>query len=486
MLFVEPIFLFLYLPLVFGIYAVCPKSARVALLLAASLFFYAWGEGKFALIMVLSIALNYALGLLLEGTRATGWTKSLIVLLALLLNLLPLAYFKYAGFAARIAESLVGDVGDLSQRLHDVHLPIGISFFTFQGLSYVLDVASGRTPAQRSPLKVGLYIALFPQLIAGPIVRYTQLRDQLHAHALRWEQVCDGARRFVLGAGKKLLIANPMAEVADQIFALPTDQLTVAMAWAGAAAYTLQIYFDFSGYSDMAIGLGRMFGFRIPRNFNYPYIAQSITEFWRRWHISLSSWFRDYLYIPLGGNRGSAASTYRNLVIVFLLCGLWHGANWAFVAWGIYHGGFLILERSAAGNAIRSLPRPIRHAYALLVTMLGWVLFRAATGPIPGSDPLTYCLAYWARMFGLTHYEGIFVLSDVMSWLSVIVMAIGALLSLPVLISATRCISRMVIRNPQLGPIFASLIALGYILISAMVVLRAAADAYSPFIYFQF
>ncbi len=256
---------------------------------------------------------------------------------------------------------------------------IGLSFFTFQALSYVIDVARREAAIQRNPLTLALYLVLFPQLIAGPIVRYHDIAGQLAHRQLTRPEVALGVHRFILGLGKKVLIANPVAVPADAIFALPTDQLTVGLAWLAALCYTLQIYFDFSGYSDMAVGLGHLFGFRLPENFRHPYVARGLTDFWRRWHISLSTWFRDYLYIPLGGNRVGPARVYANLLVVFLLCGLWHGASWTFVVWGLYHGAFLVLERLGLGRLLAGLRPLIVHGYTLVVVIVGWVLFRAPT-----------------------------------------------------------------------------------------------------------
>jgi alginate O-acetyltransferase complex protein AlgI len=262
-----------------------------------------------------------------------------------------------------------------------VHLPIGISFFTFQSMSYIIDVYRKEVPAQKNPLTVALYISLFPQLIAGPIVRYRDIAHQLIQRQVKTSRFVEGIYRFVMGLGKKMIIANPLGAVADEIFSVPAAQLPVEVAWLGIICYTLQIYFDFSGYSDMAIGLGRMLGFTFLENFNYPYISRSITEFWRRWHISLSSWFRDYLYIPLGGSRAGAWRTWFNLLVVFVLCGFWHGASWNFLVWGLIHGLFLVIERAWLKAALASWPRVFRHVYVMLVVMFGWVFFRMDTLP---------------------------------------------------------------------------------------------------------
>lgn len=377
MVFSSPLFLFAFLPLVLAVYFAAPRVLRNSVLLAASLLFYAWGEPAFAVVMLTSIALNYLAGLAIDAARGTRW-QSHAVFWSVAANLGILGYYKYAGFLLDQLNWGLTNFGLHGIRFHPVLLPLGISFFTFQSISYLVDVHRGETDVQRNPVRLALYIALFPQLIAGPIVRYHDVAGQIAHRTVSVSGFATGARRFIFGLGKKVLIANTVGATADAIFAIPGHELSAAVAWLGLICYTLQIYFDFSGYSDMAIGLGRMFGFEFLENFNHPYIATSVTDFWRRWHISLSSWFRDYLYIPLGGNRQSPVRTFANLLCVFLLCGLWHGASWNFVLWGAFHGTFLILERLGLLHFTRRLG-PVRHAYLLLAVMLGWVLFRAET-----------------------------------------------------------------------------------------------------------
>jgi alginate O-acetyltransferase complex protein AlgI len=372
MLFGSPVFLFAFLPLVLALSLALPRRLRNGMLLLASLVFYAWGEPRFVLVMVASLAGNYVFGRLVDRAARAGRSARPALALAVAFNLGLLAWFKYAGFLWQLAGAAVP-----LPELEPIPLPIGISFFTFQALSYVIDVHRRDAPVQRNPLDFALYVAMFPQLIAGPIVRYRDVAVQLVQRTVDRAGFAEGVRRFVFGLGKKLLVADVVGLAADQVFALGPGELTTASAWLGIVCYTLQIYFDFSAYSDMAIGLGQMLGFRFLENFAHPYVSTSVTEFWRRWHISLSSWFRDYLYIPLGGNRGGRLRTYRNLLVVFFLCGLWHGASWTFVAWGLFHGAFLVLERAGLGAGLLRLPRPARHAYALLVVMAGWVLFRA-------------------------------------------------------------------------------------------------------------
>ncbi|GJM20720.1 MAG: alginate O-acetyltransferase [Planctomycetota bacterium] len=378
MLFSTPVFLFGFLPIVLLLYGLMPKRFSNTVLLSASLLFYAYGAKEVVLAMLGSITVNWLLGLSIANHLGTARAR-LGVALAVSFNLGMLVYFKYTNFLVENVNALAESLGAEPWDVAYVLLPIGISFFSFQAMSYVIDVARGDAPPQRNPVDFALYIALFPQLIAGPIVRYADIARQLGERRVTAPGFAEGVRRFLIGLGKKMLLANTVAQVSDELFALPASSLSTSLAWLAVLCYSLQIYFDFSGYSDMAIGLGHMFGFRFLENFNYPYIARSITEFWRRWHMSLSSWFRDYLYIPLGGNRGSRGATLRNLMLVFLLCGLWHGASWSFVVWGLFHGSFLVIERVALSAQLARLPRALRHVYTLLVVMVGWTFFRAET-----------------------------------------------------------------------------------------------------------
>jgi alginate O-acetyltransferase complex protein AlgI len=308
-------------------------------------------------------------------------------------NLGLLVFYKYANFIVENANGMLTVLHLAPIKLSHVDLPIGISFFTFQAMSYVIDVYRRECEVQYNPLNTALYVSLFPQLIAGPIVRYVDVEREINSRRVTTIDLAEGIQRFIIGLGKKVLIANTVASAADQIFAIPSSNLSTSLSWLGVSCYALQIYFDFSGYSDMAIGLGKMLGFHFLENFNYPYISRSIQEFWRRWHISLSTWFRDYLYIPLGGSRVSNSRMYFNLLTVFFLCGLWHGASWNFVIWGLYHGLFLVLERTRFGVYVSSLRRPVQHTYTVLVVLVGWVLFRAET--------LGYALSYLRAMGGM-------------------------------------------------------------------------------------
>lgn len=410
MVFSSTTFLFLFLPLVLIAYFSGPHlGRRNTVLLIASLLFYAWGEGAYLLIMLASIGLNHWLGLKMDDAQQKRPRKYWLIT-ALVFNLGLLAFFKYANFLADNLNILLAGLDLAPVHLSPVHLPIGISFFTFQAISYILDVYWRKVSAQTDVLKLGLYIALFPQLIAGPIVRYTQIREALDQRKTLLEERLEGIQRFIIGLAKKVLIADTLGRVADQIFALPTEALEASTAWLGILAYTFQIYYDFSGYSDMAIGLGQVFGFRFPENFNYPYISRSLREFWRRWHISLSSWFRDYLYIPLGGNRQSATRTFFNLGLVFFLCGLWHGASWNFIVWGLFHGLFLILERTAFGKYLRVLPGWLQHIYLLSLVVISWVFFRA--------EDITHAIHYLGSLFGAAenarYYPGLFLHQEIL------------------------------------------------------------------------
>jgi alginate O-acetyltransferase complex protein AlgI len=380
MVFSSPIFLFLFLPIVLTLYWFFPGiKERNYWLLFTSLVFYAWGEVLFIFLLLASTLGNYLLGLWVDNTKDRRKRKAAVAV-AVALNIGILAFFKYANFIADNLAPLLHSLG-LPPLHSNIPLPIGISFFTFHALSYVIDIYRGKSRAATNPTDTALYIFFFPQLIAGPILRWGAIAPQLLKRTPTPDLFAEGVRRFVWGLSKKVIVANVVALPADQIFALSPEELSPPVAWFGLVCYTLQIYFDFSGYSDMAVGLGKMFGFKFIENFNYPYISQSIKEFWRRWHISLSTWFRDYLFIPMGGSRVSEPRTYLNLLTVFFLCGLWHGASWTFVVWGLYHGIFLVLERTRFGTWVEALPRLLRHLYALLLVMGGWVFFRANTWP---------------------------------------------------------------------------------------------------------
>ena len=389
MVFSSMLFLWIFLPVVLLLNWIVPKKGKNIVLLIASIVFYAWGEPKYVFLMLFSIVMNYVLGLIMD--KREGGARKIVLAVAVVANLLLLGYFKYYDFIAQSVNNLFFGGAEVFD-IKNIALPIGISFFTFQILSYIIDLFRREIKVQKNILDLALYISLFPQLIAGPIVRYSDVAAQLKNREAPSSKKAEGIRRFVIGLAKKVLISNTVAYVVDQIYALPPTDLTQGAAWLGALLYTLQIYYDFSGYSDMAIGLGKMLGFDFLENFNFPYIATSIQNFWRRWHISLSTWFRDYLYIPLGGNRKGKVRTYINLLIVFFAPGFWHGAGFNFILWGLYHGFFMIIERLFLGKLLDKNPlKFLNYIYTMFVVIMGWVLFRA--------ESLEYAKSYIKRMF---------------------------------------------------------------------------------------
>ena len=382
-------FLFYFLPVTVALYFVAPTALRNVVLLLASLVFYAWGGGGLIWLLLGSITLNYLCGLLVAaGRRRLGISLSVAGSLGLL------GAFKYTNFLVEQVNALREMNGGAPIAWVEIALPIGISFYTFQAISYVVDVARGEAQVLRNPLDFALYVSMFPQLVAGPIVRYRTVAEALRVRSTSTEDYVQGARRFCWGLFKKVAVADAVAPVADAVFRLPEADLTPGAAWLGMLAYTLQIYFDFSGYSDMAIGLGRVFGFRFPENFDRPYAAGSVTAFWRRWHMTLSNWFRDYLYIPIGGSRGPVWRTYTNLWIVFLATGFWHGAQWTFVVWGVYHGALLVLERWF-GRRDEETTGIGGRVLTLFLVMLGWVVFRA--------DDLGAAWSVYRQLFDLSN-----------------------------------------------------------------------------------
>jgi alginate O-acetyltransferase complex protein AlgI len=500
-LFTEPTFLFLFLPILLALYFISGSREHASygnwLLLVASVLFYAKGGGAFTWLMLGSIAFNYWMAIAVDaaggpaGSPHRPRTAKRRLAFAVTVNLVVLGVFKYTNFFADNVNTLLPALNVAPLVVPRVLLPIGISFFTFHAISYVVDVHRRDATAQKSPVHAALYLLLFPQLIAGPIIRYRDIAGQLARRTVTLDDFAYGVRRFIVGLSKKVLIANVVAGPADKIFSLPSAELSAAHAWLGIICYTLQIYFDFSGYSDMAIGLGRMFGFRFPENFRWPYIAGTVQEFWRRWHISLSTWFRDYLYIPLGGNRVSPSRRYANLGIVFFLTGLWHGASWNFVVWGLWHGAFLIAERVTFKRS-NQLPdyRPTRlpgtgglswpiwpHVYTLAVVMIGWVFFRAET--------LTAAIAFLTAMSGTTiaaptPYTVWWHLTPEL-WLALAAGVIGSTPWVPALAS---WLERT--REPR-GAWAVDLLATATLMMLLVLsIMNVAARTYNPFIYFRF
>ena len=473
MVFSTPLFLFCFLPIVLFLYYCSPVRLKNIVLLMASLFFYTWGEVFYVWIMIASILSNFIFGRWIAAQSAhLNRRRKILVLLGVLINLSLLCTFKYANFITDNVNFVLHLIDIPPILLTPVHLPLGISFFTFQAVSYLVDVYKNKTPAQNNLLHLALYISLFPQLIAGPIVRYHHIAAEIAERRHTTKMTASGIYRFIFGLSKKMLIANPVGEFADTIFNLPANELSISLAWAGAFCYSLQIYFDFSGYSDMAIGLGRMFGFNFHENFNYPYISRSLQEFWRRWHISLSTWFRDYLYIPLGGNRVSSYRIYMNLFIVFFLCGLWHGASWNFIVWGLIHGCFLIIERSGFSFILNRLWSPIQHGYTLLVVMVAWVFFRAET--------LTSALSYLEVMFGIKNSAvELYTIEYFLNNEMLLAAIFGTLLSLPLYPLLSRKADKYV-------EIKSGVVCLISSVLLVLAVLKISSSTYNPFIYFRF
>ena len=473
MVFSSPIFLFLFLPLVVIGYNLLHERFRIYFLMLASLSFYAWGEPKYILVMLLSILINYIFGLAQHvSIEKSKFIKKTLLFSAVACNLGILFYFKYLNFALENTNRLFG-TGFVRR---NIIMPIGISFFTFQGMSYVIDLYFKKVKVQKNPALVAFYISFFPQLIAGPIVRYADIAEQIYKRSESLEKFVNGAKRFIIGLSKKVIIANTVGYVADQVFANNAAENTMATAWIGILCYTFQIFFDFSGYSDMAIGLAKMFGFDFLENFNYPYISKSITEFWRRWHISLSSWFRDYVYIPLGGNR--MGNVYVNLLIVFIVTGFWHGASFNFLVWGLWHGVFLIIERVLKRNRknhkqtsppIRSV---LRHVLTLLIVLVGWVLFRA--------EGLGEAWIYIRIMFGLLQPENVgFTAWYYIDLKVIITLAIAVTASIPVF-------RTWFFRRAKDTLVYQYASSIAVLLLFFISIVFVMSSSYNPFIYFRF
>lgn len=474
MVFSSAVFLFAFLPTALALYFI-PLSRngqreinkKNFVLLVMSLIFYAWGEPTYILLMLISIFFNYNAGIDIEHQFEKGRKKTakFVFICALIFNLFVLGYFKYAGFITENLNSIFG----LSLQNRELPLPVGISFYTFQIISYVADVYRGKVKAQISILPFAAYITMFPQLIAGPIVQYADIEKQLTNRTVTLEKFADGIIYFIRGLGKKVLFANTIGAVYTEILSGDIGKASMATAWIGIVCYTLQIYFDFSGYSDMAVGLGKMMGFEFVRNFNFPYLAESVTDFWRRWHISLSSWFRDYVYIPLGGNRKGDFRTIINILIVWSLTGLWHGAQWNFIAWGGFYGILLIVEKYLLKDILPKIPKLIRHILTMLVVMIGWVLF--------SSTDITSALSYLGAMFGvggnvIFDSEASYLISS--NGFAIILMSLSAF----GFFDAMPKFRNKNVRVP--------LTCIVYILIFVLCIVYLISETYNPFLYFRF
>jgi len=479
MLFNSAIFLFFYLPLLVIIYFLIPKKMRNTLLLIFSIFFYFFSSVNFTLILLSSIVINFFIALLISGSKKKRFR---FLLIGLLVNLGVLFYFKYLNFFLEsILNPLRSVQGLPSLDLPTIVLPLALSFYTFHALSYLLDVYRNKVKATKNPLKLALYFLLFPHLIAGPIVRFGEISAYLNKRIQTVPDFSYGVTRFIVGLGKKVLIADTLGQVVDEVFAIPPQNMSWETAWLGIICFTLQIYFDFSGYSDMAIGLARMFGFKFPENFNYPYIASSIGEFWTRWHMTLYRWFRDYIYIPLGGNRCSVSRNYFNIAVVFSLTGLWHGADWNFIVWGILQALFIILEKLKDGILMRHLSPPLKHLYTLLAIVISWVFFR--------SDSLGYATALLKRLFldftyPLIEYRpfAFFINNE-----RLLAILLGIIISTPLL---QKLVEKAGVVKPVNTKIFRGVYqGMGYIYFLVLLIISmifVAGQTYNPFIYFKF
>ena len=474
MLFTSPIFLFLFLPLVLLIYFLTPKKFKNFTLLIFSLVFYTWGEKELVLLIMLSASVDYFSGLIISyGKRKLGLYISIVFNISILL------YFKYANF---ISYNLIKTLehfnisAENALSFSNIALPIGISFYTFQTMSYTIDVYRGHVKASKNFIDFATYVTLFPQLIAGPIVRYAVIEKELKNRSVSSKMFYDGVERFIIGLSKKMIIANNCALLADGVFNLPPSESSAMIAWLGIIAYSFQIYFDFSGYSDMAIGLGKMFGFNFPENFNFPYISKSIKEFWRRWHITLSSWFRDYLYISLGGNRQGKWRTYTNLIIVFFITGLWHGANWTFIFWGLFHGTFLIIERVLENKNLK-LPVVFSHVYVILILNISWVFFR--------SNTMNDAFNYISTMFNFSLETNTAFLTFYLTKELLFILVIAFVFSTPIYKKLSHYIHNSKLFTGTKN-VFLSLKLIGLFILLLICFTYIATDSYNPFIYFRF
>ena len=470
MVFSSLVFLFVFLPITLLLYFMAPRNYRNLILLLVSLIFYAWGEPVYIILMLFSTVVDFIHGLLVERYANHPKKAKRVVLSSVIINLGLLIFFKYSGFIISNINLLFGT----NFVMPEIALPIGISFYTFQTMSYTIDVFRKDAPAQRNMINLGAYVTMFPQLIAGPIVRYQTVAEQLTNREETQSRFASGVERFIIGLGKKVLLANNIGLLWNQISTTDISDLTILTSWLGLIAFGLQIYFDFSAYSDMAIGLGKMFGFELLENFNYPYISQSITEFWRRWHISLGTWFRDYVYIPLGGNRKGNLRTYINVFIVWFLTGLWHGASWNFVLWGLYFGGIITIEKWFLMRWLSYTPRVIRHLYTLLLLVIGWGLF--------AFDDFTYLKSYFSVMFGsndVVLYNQTTLYYLITNAVLLIILITASTPFFKVLYQRFKQSKRGAVLDMIIAPIF-------YLLVLILSTAYLVDSSYNPFLYFRF
>ena len=468
MLFSSITFISVFLPIVCFLYLCVTKELKNYILLIASIIFYAWGEPRYLAIMLITILINYV-GANYISRSNNNQHRKILLNITIIADLLFLFYFKYFNFVVDNINALIN--GNVS--LIDITMPIGISFYTFQAISYVVDVYRKDVQAQKDIYKLALYITLFPQLIAGPIVKYHDIDEQISNRQSNIDNVLYGVKRFILGLSKKMLLANTLGAIADQIFSQPVETFSFVTAWVGAIAYSLQLYYDFSGYSDMAIGLGSIFGFKFLENFNYPYISKSITEFWRRWHISLSTWFKEYLYIPLGGNRVSKQRNLFNLFIVFLATGIWHGASWNFIFWGLWHGTFIIFEKLTGWHKINKgiLYSLLQHIYTIFIFVIGWVMFRA--------ENMEYAWKYIKNMFGLIkEHQIMYQLSYYIDNVEILAFVIGGIATTPVF--------KNILAHNKKSKYSLYILNIWMLVLFILSLATIAASTYNPFIYFRF
>lgn len=468
MVFSSLVFLFVFLPVTILIYYIAPKPLRNLVFLIASLIFYAWGEPIYIFIMLFSTVFDYINGLLINKFRQKKHLSKIVLINSLIVNLGILGIFKYSDFIV----ANINNLFNLNIVLKSLPLPLGISFYTFQTLSYTIDVYLDKVAVQKNIISFGAYVTMFPQLVAGPIVRYSEVCEELNNREESLNLFGEGTELFIIGLSKKVLLANNIGLLWSTVKATPIGEISIVSAWLGIMAFTFQIYFDFSGYSDMALGLGKMFGFNFMKNFDYPYISTSVTEFWRRWHISLGGWFREYVYIPLGGNREGELKQYRNLIIVWLLTGLWHGASWNFVFWGMYYGLFIIIEKMFLLKWFENKPKITKHIYTLLIVIIGWAFFEFENMPM--------AITYIKTMFGLGKVP--FIDSSTIYYLytNILLFIILGISSTPILENAFR---RLKTNEGKWSKILIPIIYMFLLFLSTAYLVN---ESYNPFLYFRF